>query len=105
MVFIELPLFQKYLSFSDEALRQLQDLLISQPDAGDLIPGSGGLRKLRFPLPGRGKRGGARVIYYWHTPKSLCFLLLAYPKNRMEDLTDKQVNILSEVVKEELSNG
>jgi len=105
MVFIELPLFQKYLSFSDEELRQLQKLLLQQPDAGDVMPGSGGLRKLRFPLPGRGKRGGARVIYYWHTPKAWCLLLLAYPKNQMENLTDKQAKALSALVAEELKNG
>jgi len=105
MVFVELPLFQKYLSLSDEELRQLQMFLLSQPDAGDLIQGSGGLRKLRHPLPGRGKRSGARVIYYWYTKKSLCFLLLAYPKNRMENLTDKQVKALSELVLKELKDG
>lgn len=64
MIFIELPLFSKYAAFSDEELRALQLELLENPQAGALIPGSHGLRKLRVALEGRGKRGGARVIYY-----------------------------------------
>jgi hypothetical protein len=64
MVFIGPPLFRKYLSFSDEEMRALQNVLLERPDAGAVIVSGKGLRKMRFALPGRGKRGGARVIYY-----------------------------------------
>jgi len=101
MVFIELPLFQKYITFSDDDLQRLQTVLLGRPDAGDLITGSRGLRKLRFALPGRGKRGGARVIYYWHVPGAMCLLMFAYPKNEMEDLTDKQMKTLSDLARRE----
>ena len=66
MELIETAVFTKqvHATLSDEQYRQLQLYLILRPDAGDLIPASGGLRKVRWQLPGRGKRGGARVIYY-----------------------------------------
>lgn len=66
MVFVELPIFIRCAAelFSDEDIAELQKILLENPAVGDLIPGSRGLRKLRVPLPGRGKRGGARVIYY-----------------------------------------
>jgi hypothetical protein len=102
MVFIELPLFQKYLRFSDEELRQLQTLILERPDAGDLLSGGHGLRKLRFPLPGRGKSGGARVIYYWQARQSQCLLIFAYPKNVMDNLSDKQLKVLSNLIRKEL---
>lgn len=60
MIFIELPVFTRVAAglFDDEALRRIQEILLADPEAGDVIPGGGGLRKLRAPLPGRGKRGG-----------------------------------------------
>ncbi len=69
MVFIELPIFVRCSAalFSDEDLTELQNMLLENPKAGDIISGSRGLRKLRVPLPGRGKRGGARVIYYYRS--------------------------------------
>lgn len=71
MVFVELPLFQKYITFTDEQLRAVQAVILDDPEAGDLIQGSGGLRKLRAALDGRGKRGGARVIYPWRVSASI----------------------------------
>ena len=64
MVFVELPPFIAFAAewWSDEDLRRLQNALLTQPDAGDLIRGGAGLRKLRWSAQGRGKRGGARVI-------------------------------------------
>ena len=67
MELVETPVFTRQVSseFSEDEYRLLQLHLIQRPDAGDTIPGSGGLRKLRWRLPSRGKRGGARVIYFW----------------------------------------
>jgi len=83
MVFVELPMFIRCADdlFSDEDLAELQNTLLENPDAGDVIPGGAGLRKLRVPLPGRGKRGGARVIYYHWVSKEQCYLVYAYAKN------------------------
>lgn len=71
MVFVELTPFVDFRSeyWSDEDLRALQNFLVVAPDAGDLVRGGAGLRKLRWSAQGRGKRGGARVIYYWHVSK------------------------------------
>ena len=81
----------------DEAYRALQWLLLLRPDAGALIPGSGGLRKLRWALPGRGKRGGVRVIYYWK-PVDRLYLLFMYPKNARGDLAPRQLKALRALV-------
>jgi hypothetical protein len=105
MIFIELPLFARYLSFSDEELQALQGLILDDPLRGDLIPGGGGLRKLRVPLPGRGKRGGGRVIYYLWTARDRCYLVFAYAKNAQSDLTAAQLKRLAAVVEEELGDG
>lgn len=72
MVFVELPIFVRCANefFSDDDMRELQVTLLENPAAGNLIPGGRGLRKLRVPLPGRGKRGGARVIYYTGSARS-----------------------------------
>src|SRR5437588_317303 len=81
--FIETKLFtrlmQEYLT--DEEYRELQALLIEQPEAGDVVPGSGGVRKLRWRAPGRGKRGGYRVIYFARVERGVIWMLTIYPKN------------------------
>jgi len=64
MIFVELPLFTKHAPFTDNELAALQQTILDNPLAGDLIPGAHGRRKMRAALGGRGKRGGARVIYY-----------------------------------------
>ena len=79
----------------------LQARLLANPDAGDLIPRSGGLRKIRVGIAGRGKRGGARVIYYWVTAKSQIYMLVAYAKNVQDDLTDDQLRVMRALVKQE----
>jgi hypothetical protein len=75
--------------------------LVANPHAGDLIQRSGGLRKIRLGLAGRGTRGGARVIYYWVTAKSQIYMLVAYAKNVQEDLTADQLQVLRALVKQE----
>ena len=72
--------------------------------SGALIKGGGGIRKIRVAIGSRGKRGGARVIYYWAVRKDLILLLYAYPKNVSADLTPRQVAQLAKVAKEELSD-
>lgn len=103
MEFLETRMFTRAVEtlWSDEEYRGLQSHLILHPDAGDVIPGSGGIRKLRWAAPGRGKRGGVRVIYYWQTAEGICFMLLAYAKNEQTDLTPEQAKLLRRVVKEE----
>ncbi len=73
------------------------DFFAAHPQAGDLIPGAGGLRKVRIPLAGRGKRGGARVISYVVNSRGV-YLLLAYAKNDQGDLTSDQARILARMI-------
>jgi len=80
----------------------LQTPLMLRPDAGILIRGGGGLRKIRWNLQDSGKRGALRVIYYWSPPDSI-FMLFPYRKNKQEDLTADQLKLLRGMVKESLS--
>ena len=107
MVFVESPWFSRWRAdqLDEEAFRAFQNALQEAPDAGALIPGGHGLRKVRLALPGRGKSGGARVIYYWWHAESRIYLLYAYAKNRQADLTQKQLAQLSALMKEEFNNG
>ncbi len=84
-----------------ESYRLLQLRLIADPEAGALIPGTGGLRKIRWQGSGRGKRGGIRAIYYWATKDDVVLMLLAYPKNERDDLSPEQKKVLRALVKEE----
>ena len=104
MVFVELPIFLRCAAelFSDEDIAVLQNILLENPGAGDLIPNGRGLRKLRVPLPGRGKRGGARVIYYHWVSKEQCYLVYAYAKNVSANLTSDQLRRLAEVMQAEI---
>ena len=68
------------------------------------MKGSGGIRKVRVAVGARGKRGGARIIYYWAVRRDLILLLYAYPKNVATDLTPKQVSRLARIVMEEFGN-
>jgi hypothetical protein len=85
----------------DEEYRKLQAALVGKPDLGQLIRGSGGLRKVRWGLPGRGKSGGVRVIYYWVVKEDQLFMLLMYAKTEQDDLTPLQLKVLKKIVKEE----
>ena len=81
--FIETKLFTRLIDdlLSDDALAELQGFLMENPEAGDVVPGSGGVRKLRWAVRGRGKRGGLRVIYFVKTTQGVIYLLTVYPKN------------------------
>lgn len=107
MVFVETAYFVRVAAslFDDEGLRHLQERLLADPAAGVLIPAAEGLRKLRVELPGRGRRGGARVIYYWWTAQDRLYLLYAYAKNVQSDLTTDQVRRLAAVMRAETGNG
>jgi hypothetical protein len=70
----------------------LVDYLARNPSAGDIIPGTGGVRKLRWGLEGRGKRGGARVVYYYHSDTMPIFALTVYVKNERADLSQSDRN-------------
>lgn len=100
MEFIELPLFARSVAglLDEAALLEVQVYLLLQPDAGDLMPGSGGLRKLRWAAKGKGKRGGSRLIYYWAVSEHLIYLVVAYAKNDLADLTPKQARQLRELI-------
>jgi mRNA-degrading endonuclease RelE of RelBE toxin-antitoxin system len=73
---------------------QMQAFLTQRPEAGKLIKGTGGMRKLRWAGSGRGKRGGLRVIYYWWVARDRISLLMVYPKKEQDDLTADQVKQL-----------
>ncbi len=79
----------------------MQLALAQRPQLGAVLRGSGGLRKLRWQLPGQGKRGGLRVIYYWDEASETFYMLYAYPKNEQDDLTAKQLQVLRKLVREE----
>lgn len=86
--------------FSEDGLAALIEFLGAHPEKGDLIPGAGGLRKLRWALAGGGKRGGARVIYYLHRSECRVLLLTAYAKSKKEDLTEREKRLLSTLIDE-----
>jgi hypothetical protein len=86
---------------TDEEYRELQSELAGRPDAGVLIPGTGGLRKLRFGMAGRGKRGGVRTIYFWAQGPSTILLLYIFAKNERDDLSAAQRAALRKIVEAE----
>jgi mRNA-degrading endonuclease RelE of RelBE toxin-antitoxin system len=86
--FVETRLFTKLVLeyLSDEEFGALQRALMANPEAGPVIPGSGGVRKLRWAASGRGKRGGYRVIYYVKRANGVIWLLTMYPKNVADNI-------------------
>lgn len=103
MYFVETTVFTRRIVqlLSDEEYRQLQLYLAERPDAGKVIPGSGGLRKLRWGIGQTGKRGGIRLIYYWVVHRDMILFLFAFRKNERSDLTPEQLHILRRIVEEE----
>jgi hypothetical protein len=98
--FIESSIFtRRFLELaSDYDLANLQEMLRLNPETGDLIRGSGGLRKIRIALEGKGKSGGARAIYYYTTQDGCIFLLYIYAKNEQENLTPDQLKRLRQLM-------
>lgn len=89
---------------ADNDYRNLQNFLLLSPKAGDVIAGTGGLRKLRFgdPIRGKGKRGGLRIIYYWYESKLQFWLFTIYDKDEMSDLGQKERKALMDLLNKEL---
>jgi hypothetical protein len=98
--FIELPLFTRDAAtiLGEEGYREFQLYLAEQPETGDLIPGGKGLRKIRWAASGRGKRGGARIIYYFRSASGRCYLLAIYAKNTASDLSKQQLKSLASIL-------
>jgi len=100
VIFIEAPIFSRvvydYLSEDDYAA--LQWALILKPDTGDAIPGSGGLRKMRWGGSGKGKRGGNRIIYYRQTAQGEIWLLTIYAKNEAENISTQILRKIKEAM-------
>src|SRR5262249_6967294 len=103
MRFIETPIFTRAIValLEDDDYQSLQLALLSRPERGTVIQGSGGLRNVRWPLPGQGKRGGLRVVYFWDDESETFYMLYAYRKNEQEDLTAQQLRVLRRLVREE----
>lgn len=97
--FIETKLFSRLLGkyLTDEEYALLQQVLVANPDSGALVPGSGGVRKMRWAQPGRGKRGGVRIIYYAKLHEGVIWMLTIYAKNEAENIP---VHVLRKIKEE-----
>jgi hypothetical protein len=105
-IFLELPAFTRFRPeyLSDDAFRAFQQFLLESPEAGAVIKGAGGLRKIRFgdTLRGKGKRGGLRVIYYWWQGGSQFWLFTLYDKDELDDLSVEQRKYLRKRLEDEI---
>lgn len=105
-VFVELPPFERQRNnyLDDDEFKSLQSFLLRNPEAGAVIEGTGGLRKLRHADPQRnkGKRGGLRIIYYWWNERSQFWLFACYNKDEMDDLSAPEKKLLKAMLKAEL---
>jgi hypothetical protein len=99
MIFIETPIFTGQLSelLTDDEYAEFQLVLIANPQAGDVIQGTGGLRKVRWSANGKGKRGGVRVIYYFVDEAEQFRMLLVYRKGIKDDLTAQEKKVLKAI--------
>ncbi len=102
MLFVELIPFIDFRvrHWTDEDLRGLQNHLLENPDAGAVIRGGSGLRKVRWAATGRGKRGGARVIYFREVSGDRIYLIYGYVKNEQDELSSQQVKVLTDLMKD-----
>ena len=99
MVFIETFIFTKLIVsyLTDDEYLGLQRFLLKYPDAGQIIRGTGGVRKLRWALPGKGKSGGLRVIYYWKRQENEIWMLTVYSKRERETILRKIAEEIKDV--------
>jgi hypothetical protein len=106
MEFLEAPAFARYVSgyLTDDEYRELQNRLAAAPEHGDVIPGTGGFRKLRWidPRRGKGRRGGLRVSYYYFPGERQIWLITLYDKDEASDLTPKERQALKSASEIEL---
>ena len=103
MKIIETSIFTKNVKnlLSDDEYRLLQNVLIKNPEIGKVMKGTGGLRKVRWGIKGKGKSAGIRTIYYWFKANEIILMLLIYQKNEQDNLTTAQTKILKKIVDEE----
>ena len=103
MKIVETTIFTRRVTqlLSDDEYRLLQQALVLRPELGPIISGSGGIRKVRWQIRGRGKRGGVRVIYYWAVAQDTILMLFIYGKHERSDLTPAQLKVLRQIVEEE----
>ena len=104
LTFVEMTVFEKYRAdyLSDDEYRELQGALLKDPEAGDLIKGTGGLRKVRHGAKGKGKSGGVRVIYYHFDGGNQIWLFLIYGKDEMANMTSDQKKVFSKALEAEI---
>lgn len=102
LTFVEHPTFTKQIAslMADDEYARFQKDLAANPEAGNVIPGLGGLRKVRHGAKGKGKRGGARIIYLFLPIKGVIYLFYAYTKGDIEDMSADQKKRLSKAVEE-----
>ncbi|MCY7297069.1 type II toxin-antitoxin system RelE/ParE family toxin [Alteromonas sp. a30] len=103
MIFIETSHFTKLLPdyLDDEAFRGLQSYLLQKPDAGDIVRGSGGVRKVRWAADGKGKSGGIRAIYYWKKSEDEIWLLTIYSKSERATIASHVLKQIAEAIDDE----
>ena len=100
MVFIETPIFTKKITefITDESYKDLQQILLFNPEEGKIIKNANGIRKIRWKLPKQGKRGSLRIIYYYKVISDRIYMLYVYSKKEQKDLTAKQKKILGNTI-------
>lgn len=99
--FVMMPVFDKQwksMGLTDKELQDLQEMLLQNPQIGDVIKGTGGLRKVRFAFPNRGKSGSSRVLYVDFVLAEKIYLIFAYPKNEKDNLTDEERNNIRKMI-------
>ncbi len=101
MLFIETPVFTRLVTemLSDDDYAMLQQELARHPESGRMIRGGAGIRKVRWAVPGSGKRGGIRIVYYWRSAENQIYLLYLFAKNMQADLSASQVKRLGDLAK------
>jgi len=103
MVILETSVFTRQITslLSDDEYRNIQNELVTNPALGPKEPGTGGLRKVRIAAKGHGKRGGARILYFWAAHREQILMLYLFPKGTTDQLTQQQKKALKKIVDEE----